>query len=200
MKKESASARKEFINTINLEKELYFKHCSGLQLVCQAVLWKRRYTNWRVLYYFRYYQRYADLLKTQDNLIQCIFLKCKKLYYARKMNVYSHRANIQISSDSKLGSGIMFCHGGIVINGVVGKNCVFHGNNIIGNKGIGREKERPFIGDNVDIGAGAVIIGNVRIADHCCIGANAVVVKDVSTSNSIAVGNPARIIYREETE
>jgi serine O-acetyltransferase len=48
------------------------------------------------------------------------------------------------------------------------------------------------IGNNVDIGAGAKVLGNITIGDNVLIGANAVVLKDIPT-NSIAVGVPAVI-------
>jgi len=50
----------------------------------------------------------------------------------------------------------------------------------------------PQLGDNVDVGAGAKLLGNIRIGNHVRIGANAVVVTDVP-DNSIAVGVPAVI-------
>ena len=55
--------------------------------------------------------------------------------------------------------------------------------------------EWPVIGDEVDIGAGAVILGDVRIGRGARIGANAVVLGDVP-SGAIAVGVPARILNR----
>ncbi|MCB1349551.1 MAG: hypothetical protein KDK11_13260, partial [Maritimibacter sp.] len=56
--------------------------------------------------------------------------------------------------------------------------------------------EWPVIGDDVDIGAGAVILGDVKIGRGARIGANAVVVKDIP-SGAIAVGVPARILERD---
>jgi serine O-acetyltransferase len=53
----------------------------------------------------------------------------------------------------------------------------------------------PTIGDRVDIGAGAKILGTIQIGDDVCIGANAVVLTDMP-SNSIAVGIPAQIRSR----
>ncbi len=53
------------------------------------------------------------------------------------------------------------------------------------------------IGNRVDIGAGAKILGPIRIGDDVAIGANAVVLKDVP-ANSIAVGVPARILPRNK--
>jgi serine O-acetyltransferase len=54
----------------------------------------------------------------------------------------------------------------------------------------------PKIGDNVDIGTGAKVLGEITIGDNVVIGANAVVLEDVPP-NSIAVGVPARIKSRE---
>ncbi|HHX72203.1 MAG TPA: hypothetical protein GX701_04650, partial [Clostridiales bacterium] len=54
----------------------------------------------------------------------------------------------------------------------------------------------PVIGDHVYIGAGAKIIGNVKIGNHCRIGANAVVYKDMP-DHSVAVCAPTRIIQKE---
>ena len=55
----------------------------------------------------------------------------------------------------------------------------------------------PIIGDNVLIGAGAKILGPVKIGDNSMIGANAVVVKDVP-KNSVAVGIPAKVTKKIE--
>jgi len=53
----------------------------------------------------------------------------------------------------------------------------------------------PIIGNRVDIGAGAKILGAITIGDDVAIGANAVVIEDVP-SNFIAVGVPARLLRR----
>ena len=54
----------------------------------------------------------------------------------------------------------------------------------------------PIIGNNVDIGAGAKVLGRITIGNNVLIGANAVVIKDVP-DNSIAVGVPAEIKPRK---
>ncbi|WP_419181640.1 serine O-acetyltransferase [Novosphingobium mangrovi (ex Huang et al. 2023)] len=51
----------------------------------------------------------------------------------------------------------------------------------------------PRIGNNVDIGAHAIILGDIVIGDNCTIGAGAVVVKDVPAGSTV-VGNPGRIL------
>lgn len=52
---------------------------------------------------------------------------------------------------------------------------------------------RPIIGNNVNLGANVVIIGNIHIGDNVIVGAGSVVVKDIP-DNCIVAGNPARII------
>ena len=66
-----------------------------------------------------------------------------------------------------------------------------HGNCCIGNLRIDSQ-ESPVIGDNVDIGQGAQILGAIRIADGVHIGAGAVVLKDILTPNATVVGVPGR--------
>ncbi|MDC7221520.1 MAG: hypothetical protein PQJ59_16420, partial [Spirochaetales bacterium] len=68
----------------------------------------------------------------------------------------------------------------------------------IGLKNVNNPKA-PIIGNNVDIGAGAKILGDISIGDNVHIGANAVVITDVP-SNSLAVGIPAKIIKKDMNE
>lgn len=71
----------------------------------------------------------------------------------------------------------------------IGNNFKTKHNVTIGNNGGGT----PIIGDNVFIGVGAVVVGDITIGDNVQIGANAVVTKDVP-SNAVVIGNPAYII------
>ena len=64
----------------------------------------------------------------------------------------------------------------------------------IGIKKVGANKA-PQIGNNVDIGCGAVIIGDIKIGNNVLIGANSVVTKDVE-ENCTVVGVPAKVIKR----
>lgn len=95
--------------------------------------------------------------------------------------------------------GLTIYHtGSIVVNGKtrIGRNCCIMNNvNIGANNG---EKEAPRIGDNVYIGPGAVIFGNIEIADNCYIGANAVVNKTVSEKGSVLLGVPAVVAKKSE--
>lgn len=90
--------------------------------------------------------------------------------------------------------------GGIVVSGdaVFGDDCVMRNGVTVGlrNRGV---RGSPQIGNRVDIGAGAKLLGPIVIGDDVAIGANAVVISDVP-SNSIAVGIPARVIPRKVNE
>lgn len=68
----------------------------------------------------------------------------------------------------------------------------FHGNNCVGNNGF--DDSSPIIGNNVDIGVGSVLIGNIEIADGIIIGANSIVNKTFKEKNIVIAGNPAKKI------
>lgn len=113
------------------------------------------------------------------------------LWYQFLKNRVGNKIGFEIGGKG-IGSGFAVYHNGpVVIHGkaVLGVNCRLHGDNCIGNDGI--TDECPIIGDNVDIGVGAKIIGNVRIADNCIIGAGAVVTKDFLEPGSVIGGVPS---------
>jgi serine O-acetyltransferase len=87
--------------------------------------------------------------------------------------------------------------GGIVVSGdaVFGDDCVIRNGVTVGLRNRGT-RGSPKIGNRVDIGAGAKLLGPITIGDDTAIGANAVVLCDVP-ANSIAVGIPARILPRK---
>ena len=122
--------------------------------------------------------------KIYSTKVKLLDIEMKKLGLALK---------IEITSNS-VGKGLRICHPNVIINGVVGENCIFHGNNVIGNKSTGEKNKVPRIGANVDVGVGAMIIGDVEIADNCIIGAGAVVTKSFTTPGSVIAGVPAKLI------
>lgn len=90
------------------------------------------------------------------------------------------------------GPGLCIEHYGmLLINGKCGKNFRVIGNAVIGAT---ESNKTPIIGDNVFVGFGAAIIGDVVIADDVAIGANAVVSKSVLTPGVTVGGIPAKII------
>jgi serine O-acetyltransferase len=106
---------------------------------------------------------------------------------------------IDLPCEVTVGKRLLIEHfGGIIISGdtVLGDDVVVRNGVTIGLKRTG-ERGAPVIGNRVDIGAGAKILGAITIGDDVVIGANAVVITDVPP-NSLAVGVPARIIARAE--
>ena len=101
---------------------------------------------------------------------------------------------IELPCEVPVGKNFVIEHsGGIVVSGFArfGDNCRIRNGVVIG---LARVDDpcAPVIGNNVDIGAGAKLLGRITIGNNVWIGANAVVVKDVP-DNSIAVGVPAVI-------
>jgi serine O-acetyltransferase len=101
---------------------------------------------------------------------------------------------IELPCEVKVGRGFVIEHsGGIVVSGFAnfGDNCRIRNGVVIG---LARVEEpcAPQLGNDVDVGAGAKLLGNIRIGNHVRIGANAVVITDVP-DHCIAVGVPAVI-------
>jgi serine O-acetyltransferase len=97
-----------------------------------------------------------------------------------------------IGRGADFGPGFVLIHSnGVVINtGVRGGRDIFIEHQVT----IGAEKQQaPILGDDIFIGAGAKILGGVRIGSHVKIGANAVVTKNVPDGATV-VGIPARVI------
>jgi serine O-acetyltransferase len=99
---------------------------------------------------------------------------------------------IELPCEVELGRKFVIDHfGGIVISGYAkfGSNCRIRDGVVVGLRHID-DTRAPIIGDNVDIGSGAKLLGPIRIGNNVLIGANAVVLVDVP-DNCIAVGVPA---------
>jgi len=101
---------------------------------------------------------------------------------------------IELPCEAEVGRNFVIDHfGGIVVSGFArfGDNCRIRNGVVVGLARID-DPCAPVLGDNVDIGAGAKLLGRIRIGNNVLIGANAVVTRDVP-DNSIAVGVPAVI-------
>ena len=105
---------------------------------------------------------------------------------------------ISIPACCSIGKGLRIHHfGGIVFHPtvVMGENCTLYHGVTVGDRGGSGHAAR--IGDNVLIGAGAKIIGEITIGDNCVIGANAVVAKSMP-ADTVALGSPCR--FKERTD
>lgn len=143
-----------------------------------------------------YISKYLVYLRKQEYYINSsgsnYFKKFLSLFYERKKHNLGNKLGFYIGPNC-FDKGInLWHHGTVIVNpdARIGKNCILHGNNCIGNNGT--KNINPIIGDNVDIGFGAVIIGNVTIADNIKIGANAVVNKSFTEPGITIAGVPAK--------
>ncbi|MEJ1339119.1 MAG: serine acetyltransferase [Candidatus Sedimenticola sp. (ex Thyasira tokunagai)] len=128
--------------------------------------------------------------KVKSTLLRKLFSLLYKILYKFIQIV----TGIEFPCEVEIGQNFIIDHfGGIVVSGYAkfGHNCRIRNGVVVGLKSVDAPCA-PVIGNNVDIGAGAKLLGNISIGDNVLIGANAVVIRDVP-SNSIAFGVPAVI-------
>lgn len=117
------------------------------------------------------------------------------LLYKALFKIAQILTDIELPCEVKVGKNFRIDHfGDIIISGYAsfGDNCVIRNGVTVGLKNV-EDPRAPIIGNNVDIGAGAKLLGPIKIGDNVTIGANAVVIGDVP-NNSIAVGVPAKVV------
>lgn len=98
------------------------------------------------------------------------------------------RTGIEIHPGATIGKNFFIDHGCGVIIGettIIGNNVMLFHNVTLGGTGITKTKRHPTIEDNVIIGAGSLILGNITIGKNSKIGAGAIVLKDVPKNSTI---------------
>jgi len=103
---------------------------------------------------------------------------------------------IEIHPGATIGKRFFIDHGmGVVIGEttIIGDDCTLYQGVTLGGTGQERGKRHPTLGNNVVVGVGAKVLGDVKIGDYARIGGGAVVVRDVP-ANTTAVGVPARAV------
>ena len=103
---------------------------------------------------------------------------------------------IEIHPGATIGRCLFIDHGmGVVIGETseIGDDCTLYQGVTLGGTGKERGKRHPTLGDNVLVGAGAQVLGNITVGSGSYIGANSVVVKDVPADATV-VGVPGRIV------
>jgi len=126
--------------------------------------------------------------------------KMKLFFLARFLSqIARFFTGIEIHPGAQIGKRFFIDHGlGVVIGetAIVGDDVLLYQGSTLGGTGVVTGKRHPTVGNNVVIGAGAKVLGNIIIGDNSYIGANAVVIKDVP-SNSTVVGVPGRITKQD---
>ena len=142
-------------------------------------------------------RRYIRALRKEEFYMNYKRNKILQYYFSRKKNLLGIRLGFVINAGC-FDIGLKIYHyGSIIVNpkSRIGKNCTIHGNCCIGSKGTFPD-DSPVIGNNVDIGQNAQILGGIYIADGVKIGAGAVVTKSVLVPGVTVVGVPARIVEK----
>ncbi len=136
------------------------------------------------------------------------FVEFRNLYYFRVLKgsltdrmigrllrlIYHPLSTLYLIDCCNIGPGLFIQHGfSSIVFGDLGSNCWINQQVTIGTKD---NNGYPHIGDNVIITSGAKVLGNIKIGNNVTIGANAVVIKDVP-DNCVVGGVPAHIIKRD---
>ncbi len=139
--------------------------------------------------YFKYF--YKEQFINNSKFGGGIIYNIKRTYYKFKMSRISRLYNCYIPSSAIIKEKPTFPHSlyGIFISAgaKIGKNCVIFQQVTIGSNTLKDSKNKgfPIIGDNVFIGAGAMIIGNVKIGNNVRVGANTTITKDIPDNSTV---------------
>jgi len=105
---------------------------------------------------------------------------------------------IEIHPGASIGQGVFIDHGmGVVIGetAVIGDNCLLYQGVTLGGTGKDHGKRHPSLGTNVVVGAGAKVLGAIRVGSNTRIGAGSVVLRDVAPDSTV-VGIPGRVVHQ----
>lgn len=159
---------------------------------------QKSFMIWRAVKRLRIYEYRCAKRDSSKNALfehgRALFVK----FADRRLNKACEKVDIELTP-GMIGKRIRICHDNVVINGKIGEGCIFHGNNVVGNKRTGASAEIPRLGNRVDVGYGAIIIGDIEIADNCIIGAGAVVTKSFTKPGTVIAGVPAKEIIQRMT-
>lgn len=143
---------------------------------------------------------YQGLHAIVGHRIAHFFYKIHLFFLARLISQISrHLTGIEIHPGAKIGKRFFIDHGmGVVIGetAIIADDVLLYQGVTLGGTGLEKGKRHPTIGNNVVIGTGAKVLGNITVGDNSYIGANAVVIKDVPP-NSTVVGVPGRITKQD---
>lgn len=183
-------SKKDLYEYLDYEKKLYLEDSINKRM--------RQYISKN---YNIYLWKYVKELRKTEYYFNCT-------HGLKKIIMYTYHRRRKASLGFKLGiqmyinnfeKGLKIAHPfSIIINksAKIGENCTLRGNNCIGNDGFSNDNV-PILGNNVNIGWGTIIYGNINIGNNCIIGANSTVNKSFP-DNSIIVGCPAKKIEKSK--
>lgn len=148
-----------------------------------------------------------EIILTYSGLHAVLAYRVSHWFYKHKLftiaRVISQTARfltgIEIHPGAKIGKGFFIDHGmGVVIGETteIGDNCLIYQGVTLGGTGKERGKRHPTLGNNVMVGAGARVLGPIKIGNNVKVAAGAVVLEPVP-DNCTCVGVPARIVRRD---
>ena len=140
---------------------------------------------------------YPSIHARLAHMISHFLYKKNLLFLARLISqIARFLTGIEIHPGATLGAGILIDHGmGVVIGETAelgDRITIYHGTTL-GGTGKEKGKRHPTVGDNVVIGAGSKVVGNIKIGSNSKIGANSVVLDDVPEGATV-VGIPGKVV------
>lgn len=173
---------------LKYEKSLYFGD-EKTALVKGFLLNSKNYRIWNFIKTLRHAEYHKN--KKGGFLSQLLFA-----YYHRRKYSLGYVLGFEIPENCFEKGLRIYHYSSIVINedARIGEDCTISGNLCIGNKGPGTKS--PVIGSHVTLGYGAIIIGDIKIADKVTIGAGSVVTKSIPDVGAAVAGVPASIRKR----
>lgn len=161
----------------NLVREDFRTNDASLSHQGFLMLFVHRFGNWRM-------GVRSKLLRAPLSLLYRVLNKLTQILFGMKLDY-----------TVKVGRRVKLEHFGGMILGAreIGDDVVLRQNTTLGIRSTADLNAKPTLGQRVDVGAGAVIVGNIRIGDNSIIGANSVVFSNIP-ENSVVMGVPARII------
>lgn len=123
------------------------------------------------------------------------------LYFIARLISQINRGftGIEIHPGAQIGKRLFIDHGmGIVIGetAIIGDDCLIYHQVTLGGMNNKHEKRHPTLGNNVMVGTGAKILGNIHIGDNAKIGANCIVIHDVEAGKTV-VGVPGEVLSKK---
>ena len=179
------TSKKSLKRILESEKKIYIDENSKVEKLLTYDVSVQIFRYIKLLRKTEYYHNSKGLFN------KVLYVLCRR--YKNKLGI---KLGIEIW-DNTFDEGLTIYHAGnIVINGMskIGKNCKLHGSNCIGNDG--KSLAAPVIGDNVRLGVGAKVIGDVHMADDVIIAAGAVVIDSCDIKGATLAGVPAKVVKK----